>query len=134
MCIEPVPKVCTLVAYYPEKILSPATGFPPNVNVLAHLAGSQGMAPRFRSYSYPDTVPGFAETDLTCYDKVSANLAWSRTLAAVRKGFNIEVDLESIWEEQLRGKHQNIGYWRPEQVENSQLSSSLRMSMLQWQL
>ena len=32
------------------------------------------------------------------FHKVSANLAWSRTLATLRKGLEIEVDLERIWE------------------------------------
>ena len=32
------------------------------------------------------------------FDEVSANLAWSRTLATLRKGLEIEVDLERIWE------------------------------------
>ncbi len=32
------------------------------------------------------------------FDRVSANLAWSRTLATLRKGFEVEVDLERIWE------------------------------------
>ena len=54
--------------------------------------------PKFRHYVYPEAQPGFAEVDLGEFDKVSANLAWSRTLATLRKGFELEVDLERIWE------------------------------------
>lgn len=98
---KPMPKLCALVAYYPDEIPAPASTFPPSLNVVVHLAGSQGMAPKYRSYSYPDVQPGFAETDLDEYDKTAAGLAWSRTLATVRKGFEIEVDLEKVWEEHV---------------------------------
>lgn len=99
-----MPKLCTLVVYYPDKIPSPAGGFPPSINVLAHIAGSQGMAPKFPSYSYPNVEVGFAETDLEPYDRISATLAWTRTLTAVRKGLRIEVDLEKAWEKHLERK------------------------------
>ena len=35
------------------------------------------------------------------YEKISAGLAWSRTLGVVRKGFGIEVDLEAVWERHM---------------------------------
>lgn len=101
MCIKPVPHLCTLAAYYPEKIPSPKTKYPPHVELVVHLASSQGFAPAFNNYVYQDVQPGFAEHDLDEYDKVSASLAWTRTLAALRKGFKIEVDLEKIWEEHV---------------------------------
>lgn len=62
------------------------------------------MRPKFHSYSYPEALPGFAEVDLEEYDQVSASLAWTRTLAAVRKGFEIDVDLEKVWEEHTTRK------------------------------
>lgn len=62
------------------------------------------MGSKFHSYSYPEAQPGFAEVDLEEYDQVSASLAWTRTLAAVRKGFEIEVDLEKVWEEHIARK------------------------------
>ena len=93
-------KLCTLVAYYPTELPAVAAGFPPSLTVAVHLAQSQPKAPKtYRSYRYPHAEEGFAEVDLETYDKVSAGLAWSRTLAAVRKGFEIEVDLEKVWEE-----------------------------------
>ena len=99
--MKPMPKLCAIVAYYPTKLPNTNTMFPPNTNVVIHMAGDQPMAPKQSSYSYPDTETGFAEKDLDEYDKVAASLAWSRSLAAVRKGFGIEVDLEKVWEEHL---------------------------------
>lgn len=104
VCANPMPRLSTLVAYYPDEIPSPAGGFPPSIEVLVHLAGSQGMAPRFRSYSYPHTDVGFAEADLDTFDKLSASIAWTRTLAAVRNGLEVEVDLEMVREEHIRGR------------------------------
>ena len=37
--------------------------------------------------------------DIEEYDKVNANLAWGRTLGALRDGFKIKVDLESVVDE-----------------------------------
>lgn len=98
---KPVPHMCALVAYYPTAIPSPKTKYPAQLNLMVHLAASQNFAPAFNSYVYADAVPGFAEHDLDEYDKIAAGLAWTRTLGAVRKGFKIEVDLETIWEEHL---------------------------------
>ena len=91
-------KLCALIAYYPTEVPAPSTGFPNDHNVLVHLAGSQHLVPKCRHYVYPEVQPGFAEEDLDKFDKVSTNLAWSRTLATLRKGFEMEVDLERIWE------------------------------------
>lgn len=55
----------------------------------------------YPSYTYEGAEPGFAEHDLEEYDKVSARLAWSRSLDTVRKAFRAEVDLEKVWEEHL---------------------------------
>ncbi|KAI1499237.1 dienelactone hydrolase [Biscogniauxia marginata] len=54
-------------------------------------------------YSY-DVEPGFAEHDLDEYEKVSAELAWSRSLAAVRKAFRWDVDVEGVLEQNAEGK------------------------------
>lgn len=87
-----------MIAYYPTEVPAPPAGFPNERNVLVHLASSQNVVPECRHYVYPEVQPGFAEEDLDIFDKVSANLAWSRTLATLRKGLEIEVDLERIWE------------------------------------
>ncbi|KAL9126464.1 MAG: hypothetical protein Q9217_004485 [Psora testacea] len=98
---KPMPKLCTLVVYYPTKIPAPAASYPSSLDVVVHLTESQTFGPKYRSYAYPDTEPGFAEVDLEVYNKLASGLAWSRTLAAVRKGFGIEVDLEKVWEEHI---------------------------------
>ena len=71
---------------------------------MVHAAGKQKVPLKCRAYNYPQAELGFAEADLEAYDKVSANLAWSRTLGAVRKAFGINVDLEGIWENHLARK------------------------------
>ena len=87
-----------MIAYYPTEVPAPPAGFPNERNVLVHLASSQNIVPKCRHYVYPDIQPGFAEEQHDMFDEVSANLAWSRTLATLRKGLEIEVDLERIWE------------------------------------
>jgi hypothetical protein len=99
--IKPQPHLAALIAYYPTVIPKPNTKYPPHLEVLTHLAASQNFAPSFRSYTYLGAQPGFAEQDLDEYNKVAASLAWSRTLATLRKAFKIEVDLEQIWEEHV---------------------------------
>lgn len=99
-----MPNLCALVAYYPNRLPAPGAGFPPSLRVGIHLAGSQPEAPKFHAYSYPQAEPGFAEHDLDQYDKVSAGLAWSRSLESVRRAFEVEVDLEGIWEDHSRRK------------------------------
>lgn len=59
------------------------------------------MAPKYKSYGYPEAESGFAEADLDEYDKVSAGLAWTRTLGTVRKGFEMEIDIENVWEKHV---------------------------------
>lgn len=55
------------------------------------------------SYSY-DAENGFAEPDLDEYDKVSAELAWSRSLAMARKAFRWDVDVEAVVEDGEQSK------------------------------
>ncbi|OLN90042.1 hypothetical protein CCHL11_07235 [Colletotrichum chlorophyti] len=57
----------------------------------------------YPTYSY-NAEPGFAEHDLDEYDKVSAELAWSRSLGAARKAFNTHLNLELVLEENVQGK------------------------------
>lgn len=66
--------------------------------MLCHIAASQRFAPAFPSYTYQGVDIGFAEHDLEEYNKVAASLAWTRTLALLRKAFKMDVDLESVRE------------------------------------
>jgi len=41
----------------------------------------------YPAYTYEGVESGFAESDLDEYDKVAERVAWSRSLATIRKGF-----------------------------------------------
>lgn len=103
---KPMPRLCALVAYYPNALPSPNFKYPSQLPLVLHLAGAQnfGAGASVKSYWYRGTEEGFAEMDLAEYEPVAAGLAWSRTLATLRNGFNISVDLESVWEEHLQRK------------------------------
>lgn len=58
----------------------------------------------YPSYTY-QAQAGFAEHDLDEYDMISAELAWSRSLATARRAFAQKVDLEHVWEENVQGKN-----------------------------
>ncbi|KAI9753722.1 MAG: hypothetical protein M1835_000969 [Candelina submexicana] len=102
---KPLPKLSTLIAYYPTKLpaSSASSPFPPSLAVQVHLAGTQPFAPKYSSYNYPHAEPGFAEHDDENFDGVDAGLAWTRALGLVRKGFGIDMkeELESAWQEHL---------------------------------
>lgn len=124
-----------MIAYYPTRIPDPESRFPGGVQVLVHLAGSEvgvvkqsqlvGIQGKRRtsrkniergigtgrmlqlgypSYTY-DAEPGFAEQDLDEYDKVSAELAWSRSLAAARKAFQRAPNAELTLEQNVQGNN-----------------------------
>lgn len=57
----------------------------------------------YPAYTYDYAQPGFAETDLDEYDHLAADLAWTRTVQVLRKGFSRDVDLERRWEEHQEG-------------------------------
>ena len=103
-CLRPMPRICGLVCYYPSKIPVTSTGPPPSLDVLVHVVGQQRSTEPYHSYHYADDTAGFAEANVPAYSKSSAKLAWSRTLALVKKGLGIESSLESIWEEHLACK------------------------------
>ncbi|EME42768.1 hypothetical protein DOTSEDRAFT_176049 [Dothistroma septosporum NZE10] len=100
--LKPQPHLAALIAYYPTHIPSPKASYPTQLNLLCHIAGSQGFAPAFPSYTYRNARPGFAEADLEEYNKVAASLAWTRTLGFLRKNFKIEKGEEL---EALRERH-----------------------------
>lgn len=60
----------------------------------------------YKAYAYTDANPGFAETDLDDdYDRVPAELAWSRSLATARRAFSLDkgADPEGVVEDNLDG-------------------------------
>lgn len=86
-----MPHCCALVCYYPDSIPHPNAKYPASLNVVVHLTHSQGFAPSYPAYKYANVEPGFAEHDLDEYNRVSASLAWSRSLAAIRRGFKNDI-------------------------------------------
>ncbi|KAJ5691945.1 hypothetical protein N7462_001368 [Penicillium macrosclerotiorum] len=58
----------------------------------------------YPAFTYDDAQPGFAEHDMEEYDHLAADLAWTRTVGVLRKGFSRHVDLEKTWEEHQEGK------------------------------
>lgn len=124
-------KLGLLVAYYPSQIPDPQGKFPSSVQALVHLTGQDvgvvkhsqmiGIQGKKRvvkrnldpglgtgkinnlaypSYTY-NAQPGFAEHDLEEYEKISAELAWSRSLAAARKAFNRYMDAEMTLDQNI---------------------------------
>ncbi|KAF2147559.1 uncharacterized protein K452DRAFT_304369 [Aplosporella prunicola CBS 121167] len=93
---KPWNKLAALVAYYPSLLPSPGFKYPSGLPLVLHLAGAQqaGTGGSTRAFWYRGTEPGFAEEDLEEWDEVAAGLAWSRTLAVVRKGFGISSEFE----------------------------------------
>lgn len=57
----------------------------------------------FPTYTYEYVQPGFAEHDLDEYDRLASELAWTRSLHVLRRGFGKDLDLEGRWEEHQEG-------------------------------
>jgi hypothetical protein len=53
----------------------------------------------FPTYAYPTCAPGFAEPDVDEYDAVNERVAFSRSLAVVKRAFRIEEDLGTVRDE-----------------------------------
>ncbi|KAJ5235831.1 hypothetical protein N7489_005922 [Penicillium chrysogenum] len=58
----------------------------------------------YPAFTYDNAVPGFAETDLEEYDHRAADLAWTRTLKVLRKGYSRDPDYEQRYEQHVEGK------------------------------
>ncbi|KAL2796413.1 hypothetical protein BJX66DRAFT_299612 [Aspergillus keveii] len=57
-----------------------------------------------RAYTYFDAQPGFAEVDLDEYNRLAADMAFTRTLDVLRSAYGRDTDLEKSWENHLQGK------------------------------
>ena len=96
------PKLCALILYYPVVSAGRSIKLPPGPNILLHSVERQTFTGVHRDhYKYANVEAGFAAAKDSAFDKAAADLAWTRTLALLRKAFDIEVDLEEIWEEHL---------------------------------
>ncbi|KAF2670908.1 carboxymethylenebutenolidase [Microthyrium microscopicum] len=93
---KPIPHCTALICYYPTSIPHPNQKYPTNLNLVVHLAESQGLAATFPTYVYPEVQDGFAEHDLDMFDAIAADLTWTRSLTAIRKGLGQDADLENV--------------------------------------
>ncbi|GFF33890.1 hypothetical protein IFM51744_02265 [Aspergillus udagawae] len=57
-----------------------------------------------QAYTYDNVQPGFAEHDLEEYDRLAAELAFSRSLQMIRSTVTDKNDLEKRWEEHLEAR------------------------------
>lgn len=100
------PNLRAVVAYYPDEI-GHESRFPDKFHVRVHLASSQSPSTTYTGtgyycYQYPFSKVGFAECNNANYDEIDARLAWSRTLAALREGFDIPNYIEHVWDQYVR--------------------------------
>jgi carboxymethylenebutenolidase len=99
--MKPMPRCCAIAAYYPTQLPGAKFKFPTSLRVQVHVAGlSQASPPadmcEWKLYRYERCASGFADPGAKSYAAVEANLAWSRTLACMRKGFKTDVDIEPV--------------------------------------
>ncbi|KAJ4303493.1 hypothetical protein N0V90_002388 [Kalmusia sp. IMI 367209] len=108
---KPLPECCAIIAFYPSVLPSPKHKFPSLLSVQIHVVGAQA-SPRpdmceWGLYRYEGCKIGFAEPDSKAYGEVEANLAWSRMLACVRKGFKQDVDIEPVVQAAWSAKYED---------------------------
>jgi hypothetical protein len=56
------------------------------------------------TYTYEGVESGFAEHDLDEYEPVATSLAWTRSLAVVRRALGMSVDIEKLRDQHLEGE------------------------------
>lgn len=98
---KPLAKCCAIVAFYPTQLPSPKTMYPQSHQLQIHVAALSQSSPRpemceWKLYRYEKCAAGFVDPSSPAYSEVEANLAWTRSLASIRKGFGKNVDLEPI--------------------------------------
>ncbi|KAK4497144.1 hypothetical protein PRZ48_011594 [Zasmidium cellare] len=59
----------------------------------------------FRAYTYSGVKSGFAEQDLDEYDPIADGVAFTRSIACVRKGFRVDSDIEMMRDHHVRYLH-----------------------------
>jgi len=92
-----MPHCCALICYYPSQIPRPNQTYPSQLKLVVHLAEGQGLTANFPTYIYPDVDEGFAEHDLgDMYDNTAPDLAWTRSLTAIRSAFKQNIDIECV--------------------------------------
>ncbi|SAL00754.1 dienelactone hydrolase family protein [Caballeronia calidae] len=89
-CLADIPTIrCPMVFHFSGE------GVPMQREVEAAFAGK----PHIERYVYPGTVPGFIVSGSEHFDKPAALMAYSRTLAMLRKVLGPIFDLDHLWEQ-----------------------------------
>ncbi|KAF2703151.1 hypothetical protein K504DRAFT_393201 [Pleomassaria siparia CBS 279.74] len=110
--LKPMPKACAIIAFYPTVVPSPKTKFPSLLHVQVHVAGLNQISPHpdicdWKLYRYDKCNRGFSDPSAEEYSGVEADLAWSRSLACVRKAFKKEIDLEPVVQAAWNAKYED---------------------------
>jgi hypothetical protein len=67
------------------------------------LGTGERMRLAYPAFTYEYAEPGFAEHDMEEYNNLAANIAWTRSVKVLRKGFSRDVDLERRWDDHQEG-------------------------------
>lgn len=110
--MKPLAKCCAIITFYPPLLPGPKTMYPASHQIQVHVAGLSQPSPRpemceWKLYRYETCTTGFADPSSKAYSEVEANLAWSRALACVRKGFNKNIDLEPVVQAAWNAKYED---------------------------
>jgi carboxymethylenebutenolidase len=91
---------CPMVMHFAEK--DPAI----QPEVVARIKQASSERPDIAIYIYPGAAPGFGRKGAANYDKASAGLAHSRSIALLRRVMGPRYDLEALWERHTRYEFQ----------------------------
>lgn len=110
--MKPLNKCCAIVAFYPSVLPGVKVKYPESNNPQVHVASKSLTSPRpdmvdWKLYRYDHCATGFADPSSESYSAFEADLAWSRALACVRRGFKIEVDLEPVVQNLWTAKYED---------------------------
>jgi dienelactone hydrolase len=67
------------------------------------LGTGERMTLAYPAFTYEYAEPGFAEHDMEEYNNLAADIAWTRTVKALRKGFSRDADHERRWDDHQEG-------------------------------
>ncbi|KAL7274119.1 hypothetical protein RUND412_002989 [Rhizina undulata] len=105
LATSPAYTLTAIAAYYPPSL--PKDAFHPSIHIVIHLPESHHFSPvRSPEHAvrvYPGTSPGFAEATSRYYERHSASIAFSRSLALFQHRLESarRIDIEDLWDEHL---------------------------------
>lgn len=110
--VKPLAKCCAIIAFYPPVLPSAKTMYPASHQLQVHVAGLSQSSPHpemceWKLYRYEHCSTGFADPASRAYSEIESELSWSRALACIRKGFNRNVNIESVVQTIWNAKYQD---------------------------